>query len=263
MMEKLFNRILVPFHLWKDADAVIRRAVDMANQMQSDIYLLHLNRRSLPETSDEEDPLRKDMRQRYQPLLSPALSLTIADAHGAAEQVIIGYCLKFNIDLIFLCRKMPSFWGLSWPYFPVNLQQLLKKLKCPVLKTGPEPGIPPIKNIVLSIGDYLPVRKLLLATYLARRARSTIHLVSVEMGERTENLGRSFRLLSENTDLPVECRKLPGQGLADAAWFYAKSIKADLILIRSGREAQLSGPLHALGNRYLFNASRIPVLTVP
>jgi hypothetical protein len=74
---------------------------------------------------------------------------------------------------------------------------------------------------------------------------------------------RSYRLLRENTDLPVECRAFPGKSLADAAWSYAKSVKADLILIKSGRESHLSGPLHAFSHRYLFNASRIPVLTVP
>jgi nucleotide-binding universal stress UspA family protein len=262
-MEKLFNRILVPFHLWKDADPIIRQAIEMANQMYADIYLLHLTKSYLPAAMDAPDPLRRDMRERYQPLLGTGLSLTIADVHGATEQGIIGYCRKFNIDLIFLCRKTPSFLGLSRPFFPVNLNQLLKKLKCPVLKTGPDPAIPPIKNIVLSIGDYLPVRKLLFATYLARRSRSTIHLVSVEKSEGTENMRRSYRLLRENTDLPVECLALPGQGLADAAWSYAKRIKADLILIQSGKESHLSGPLHAFGNRFLFNASKIPVLMVP
>jgi len=116
----------------------------------------------------------------------------------------------------------------------------------------------------------------LLATYLARTAGSTIHLVSVDgrsvdtSRESGESLFRSYRLLRENTSLPVECLKMPGENLAEVAWRYAREIKADLILIHPGKESRLSGwfrgiftrPLYELYSRALFNVSRIPVMTV-
>jgi hypothetical protein len=271
-MDKLFNRILVPFHRWKDADSTIRQAIELANRLQSEIHLLQFVQGTAT-APDKEDPGKKDMRQHYQSLLKPPLVLTIARSPDPIEEGIIGYYRKFNIDLIFLYRKAPSFLRLSRPFFPLRLNHLLKKVKCPVLNMAPGAALPPIKNIVLPVGDHFPVRKLLFATYLAGLSRSTIHLVSAEglpagrpisaPGEGKESLQRSYRLLKENTDLPVECWALPGQSLADATWTYAKKIKADLILIQSGRESHLSGPFNVFNYRYLFNASGIPVLTVP
>jgi hypothetical protein len=112
------------------------------------------------------------------------------------------------------------------------------------------------------------MRKLLFATYLAKLSHSTIHLVSPgggtvgAAGEERESLQKSYRLLRENTDLLVECRAMPDENLAEAAWSYAKKIKADLILIGPGKESLLSGWLNALRSRWLFNVSRIPVMTV-
>jgi hypothetical protein len=114
------------------------------------------------------------------------------------------------------------------------------------------------------------MRKLLLATYLAKLSHSTIHLVSSGgksavvpgPGEDLGSLQKSYRLLRENTNLSVECGAMPYENLADAAWAYAKKIKADLILIGPGRESLLSGWLNTLRSRWLFNVSRIPVMTV-
>ncbi len=69
-MEKLFNRLLVPFHLWEDADPAIREGIKMANQLQSDIYLLHFIKGAVRGNNEEEDPVSKAMRQHYQPLLT-------------------------------------------------------------------------------------------------------------------------------------------------------------------------------------------------
>ncbi len=189
--------------------------------------------------------------------------MTIANRQRPAEEGIIDFSRKFNIDLVILSRTAPSFLKWNHPFFPLNQNRLLRKIRCPVLNIGSGQGIPPIKNIVLPIGEHFHVRKLLFATCLARPSHSTIHLVAAEGCEPAGSLHRSYRLLRENTDLPVECRSLHGVNLADMAWTYAKKIRADLILIQYGSESHLAAPLNAFSHRFLFNASRIPVLTVP
>jgi hypothetical protein len=200
--------------------------------------------------------------------LDPSLPLTICIREGQPEKLILEYYRKTQIDLILLAGTANILRGKGRPSFPAKVSRLLKKVECPVLNIIPEPEANPIRNIVLPVGDFLPMRKLLLATYLAKLSHSTIHLVSsgskrpVTPGEETGSLEKSYRLLRENTNLSVECRTMPDENLAEAAWAYAKKIKADLILIGPGRESLLSGWLSTLRSRRLFNVSRIPVMTV-
>jgi nucleotide-binding universal stress UspA family protein len=272
-MEKLFNHILVPFHLWEDADTAVQKAVELANQWQAHLHLLQFIQRGSPAVGGENEKPRTAMWQRYQPRLDPALSLTIGSHEGPAEEGIIAYQRNSNIDLVLLSRHAPSFLRRSNASFPLNMNRLMKRLTCPVLNIGPKLSIPPIRNIVLPVGKLFPMRKLLFATYLAKRSHSTIHLVSgggyrdghstTPIGMGMEGLHRSYRLLRENTDLPVECWTLQEENPAAAAWAYAKRIKADLILIQPGRESHLPGLFSALRSRLLFDVSGIPVMTVP
>jgi hypothetical protein len=267
-MDKLLNNILVPFALWDNADGAVQKAIEMANQIQCNVHILLFMQAHVGEESSGIANLKRTIHQRYQPRLDPSLSLTICSREGQAERLIVEYYRKHNIDLILLARTGGAFWKTGRSAFPVNVNRLVKKVQCPVLNITLEPGVPSMKNIVLPVGDVLPVRKLLFATYLAKISRSTIHLVSAggkasgPPGEGMESLQRCYRLLCENTSLPVECRTMPGDNLAEVAWSYAKKIKADLILIGPGKESHLSGFLSALRSRSLFNASLIPVMTV-
>jgi nucleotide-binding universal stress UspA family protein len=267
-MEKLFNNILVPFALWENADGAVQKAIEMANQIQCHVHILLFMHAHIGEESSGIAHLKKTIHKRYQPRLDPSLSLTICSREGTPEKLIVEYYRKHDIDLILLARTAGAFWKTGRSSFPVNVNRLIKKVQCPVLNVTIDPAASAIKNIVLPVGNVLPVRKLLFATYLAKLSRSTIHLVSAggkysgQSGEGMESLQRSYRLLRENTNLPVECRTMPGENLADVALSYAKKIQADLILIGPGKESHLSGFLNALRSRFLFNASLIPVMTV-
>lgn len=235
-MKKLFNHILILQRSDRDVPAVMREAEQIAQRWQCRVHRLQ----------------------------------------DATEREVVDYCRRQEIDLVLLDRHKRSFWRLIPRRNDIRVDRLLKKLQCPVLTTYDQLFISSLKNIVLPVGAGLPMRKLLFATYLARVAGATIHLVSMEgMSEKDkqqsgESLFRAYRLLRENTNLPVECLRVPGESLADIAWRYAREIKADLILIHSGRESLLSGwfegwftrPLYELYSRALFNVSRIPVLTV-
>jgi hypothetical protein len=227
-MKKLFNNILVPLRS-EDAGSMILEEVErMAGQWQCRIHTL-----------DDPD-----------------------------EETIVGYCIRHEIDLILLERQTRGLWYFMQRRRALRTDRLLKRLQCPILTISGQPATASMKNIVLPVGTGLPTRKLLFATYLARTAGSTIHLVTMNESsgkasrESGESLFRSYRLLRENTSLPVECLSLPGESLADVAWRYARDIKADLILVNPGKESLLSGWSDGWFTRAIFNVSRIPVLTV-
>jgi len=262
-MKKLFNNILVHIDREGQAGEALQEALRIGGQWQCHVHLLY------------SAGARKDLMERYRPLEN-TVPMTFFELQGPPEKNIIEYCLRHEIDLILLEREKRPFWQVFRRRDDISIEGLLKKVRCPVLTVFGQPVLSSIRNIVLPVGQGLPMRKLLFATFLARIAGSTIHLVSIDgrSGETSkasgENLYRSYRLLRENTSLPVECMKMPGENLADEAWRYAKEIKADLILIHPGKESLLSGffkgfftrPLYELYSRALFNVSRIPVLTI-
>lgn len=187
---------------------------------------------------------------------------------GPVINGILEYYSRNGIDLILLGRFRRA--------GAIHVNMLLKKIDCPVITIYKQPAASGLKNIVLPVGDHLPMRKLLFATYLARITHSTIHLVTAagksgDPDEKSiETLQKSYRLLKENTDLPVQCMTLPGGNLAEITWNYARGIKADLIMVSAGKESLLSGFLNGLRAKYLhgawsrslLNISRIPVMSI-
>jgi hypothetical protein len=235
--------------------------------MQCLCPVLHKEHNLSEERDDER--IKAAIRRRYHSRMNPTLSLTVSICGGPAGKRIMEHYRKHHIDLILLNRKRSPFWKMSASSFEALVDRISKKIKCPVFNIRLEAGIPLIRPIVLPVGEQLPMRKLLFATYLAKLSGSAIHLIATEGknekagGGRAESLHRSYRLLKENTDLPVECWSLPEENLAAAALAYAKRMDAGLILIDPGKESQLPGFWSGLHPRSLFNVSRIPVLTVP
>jgi hypothetical protein len=265
-MQKLFNHMLVPVEQGDDED-ILHQALHMAESLQCHVHLLY----HAPSVQKDEDiDLLKAAIRRQHPLLAaPAISLDINTDPTSTERQIVDYSKKNAVDLILLIRKKRA----SHPIFRkgTDVDWLVDKTLCPVLTISDT--IPSLKNIVLPVGDQLPMRRLLFATYLGRTAGATIHLITSGrdlLSGPEAQLQKCYRLLKENTSLSIECEACREENLAEAAWDYAKRIKADLILASPGKEAMLSGfwnslrskLFHRLGSRSLSSTSQIPVMTI-
>lgn len=263
-MEKLFNNILVPVNFPEDGESVLKSVVEIAAPLQCPIHILYL----VTKGSEAEEAAFERLKGLVSREVPFPLYIRVSRQEGPAGRSIIEYYRKNKIDLILLLRKKKRFPNLFSQSFPIDPDWLLKKIQCPVLTIHPGTALSLIKNIVLPIGDALPIRKLLVATYLAKQSQATIHLVSAagvpgQPDGSAESLSGAFRLLSENTNLSVECRSLTGGNLAEVAWRYAQTIGAHLILVSPGKESLLSGSLWSLRSRSLFRVSGIPILAVP
>jgi nucleotide-binding universal stress UspA family protein len=311
-MEKLLNNILVPIVEGEEIGIAIREAVRVGDELRCNVHFLYFDQGAAPADTTSFERIRSNIQEQYLSRMGTAPTLQISRQTGSPLKRIITYYKRHSIDLILLGRRKMSLgeilrkpWGLLQRTGMVNVNLLMKKVNCPILTMNGGRAIFGLKNIVLPVGDFLPMRKLLFATYLAKISRSTIHLIAAaDNGEDTpagdrssgdstgrrgnssdsaaggrieesgevikESLYKCYRLLRENTDLPIRCMTIPGKNLADIAWNYAKRIKADLILVGPGKESLLSGFLHGLRSPYLgegfsrslFNVSRIPVMSV-
>jgi hypothetical protein len=225
----------------EDEGSVVQHALHMADSLQCQMHLLY----NMPAAQREE------------------------------ERQIIDYTKRHEVDLILLVKRKRT--GHSLFRTGADVDRLVDQTLCPVLTVSDLSDLYRLKNIVLPVGDNLPMRKLVFAAYLGRTVNSTIHLVAAADSNDTvmgsgihDNLQKCYRLLRENTNLSIECQSSPVENLAEAAWDYAKKIKADLILTSPGRESVLSGFWSNLRSRLfrrhaarsLPNTSHIPVMTI-
>jgi len=149
-----------------------------------------------------------------------------------------------------------------------KIKNILKSVDTEVLCVYPESNSNRLKKIVLPIGKFIPKRKIRLAYELAKKFAANVHLISLNKNgtslssEETKILMASYQYLKDITNIPVECRTVPGNNLAQATIQYAENIGADLILVNSGSESffKNAGLRKWRGN--IVDHSSIPVLSV-
>ncbi|MBN9382930.1 MAG: universal stress protein [Chitinophagaceae bacterium] len=272
-MKKLFNHMLVPVD-WVDDEGILQQAFYMADRLQCQVHLLY----HVPTAhcAGVAGKLKASIRERHPFLTDPSISLEVNTEAVFPEKQIVEYSLRHSVDLILLVRKKRPGHPLFYHPAGADIDRLVDRTHCPVLSVLEQPSFTSLKNIVLPVGDHLPMRQLLFATYLGRTVNSTIHLVapgSSDPGFAVEargNLHKCYRLLRENTNLSIECMASPGEDLERAVWDYARKIKADLILTSPGAASMFSGfwnklrgkLLRRFGSRPSSDASQIPVMTI-
>jgi nucleotide-binding universal stress UspA family protein len=274
-MKKLFSNILVPVDVSNPSEYVIEEAIELARPFECDVHLLFM----LPDTSlrythpgtwfkNEEDINQRVLKlySSYIMHLPPPLRLFTSIEKGGHETIITNYAIKNHIDLVVLGKTYPLF-SAGW-FMHSGINRLSKKTGCPVLTLQSRSNLDSVRNIVMPVGSsFLPLRKLMFATYLAKKCNSRLHLVTLsghselDAGDN-QYLLKAYRLIRDNTEVPVECKTLPGENIATITLQYAKDVKADLIVINPGKESLLSGVINRIFSRFLFNESRIPVMTV-
>ena len=273
-MQKLINHILAPVGSGKKWAMVAERAVHMANHFQCSLHLLYVENNALvpffgaPDENDKGNSRKKlsVLNERYSSLLEPGLPLHLSSCRGDAEQLIAEYAIRNFIDVILVsCSGKP----LSGSLFgSLSINRLARKTRAAVLTVNNQPAFEKVRNIVLPVASQIPMKKLMLTSYMARKYNATIHLVGLTKRyphssvNDTLYLYKTVQLLRDNTNLAVEYHILPGENIADKTLEYAQQINADLIVVNPGKELLLSGFINKLFARFIFNESAIPVLTI-
>jgi nucleotide-binding universal stress UspA family protein len=276
-MQKLFNNVLVPLHLNKNAEATIAKAIQFANRMQSDLHLMCI----LPYAGGKlfREPKKKAVaEQRIMALarekmallehdfsrkIHDGLKLYIHFEFGNAEEVIAAHADMHQVDLVYVAESRKR--------FPLinkgpNASKLARRINCPILTLKSHPALQGLKIIVMPVGPSLPVNKLRVAAYLAKEFNASIHLITREKNgllyEELAYMQKALQILKDNTDLRVTCKTLTGESLGDMALQYASDVNAGLIVVDSGAENFLPGIMNRMLSRFVFNESKIPVITV-
>ena len=277
-MNKLFNNILVSVDFSKESEEAIKEAVEIANSFQCNIHLLHVAGVSLFSRSkkklghaandtlvDSNEAKLYALHNKYTYQLDAGLVMQASLRHGELETSIVEFTVRNQIDLIVIGKA--KFLSLLHIVQPLNITRLSKKVNCPVLTIQPKTRRKSWNNIVLPVTADLPIRKIMFASYLAKKFNSRIHLISMKgrvQGEpdATVYMYKAYQLLRDNTNLRIECHTVQGENLADSVLRYAQKVDAGLIVVNPGKEAFLSGFLNRFFAAFFFNNKGIPVMTV-
>ncbi|HYF33538.1 MAG TPA: universal stress protein [Chitinophagaceae bacterium] len=271
-MYRLFNNILIPVDLRREAAPVVEKAMNIATRFNCDIHLLYIMKKRfwsmnshLPQRLAEKKLQLHNLREKYSPSIGKGCLLHTQVWEGDLEHSIAEYAAIHHIDLILAQKPASIIPGIN---SGLNIDRLAAKTNAPVLSLLPHPSFRGIKNIVVPVSGYLPTRRIMLAIYLAKNFNSAIHLISLtgsfsSMESKSHAyLEKAYQLLRENTNLPIRCKTIIGKNIADTALDYAKRIDASLILVNQGLESLLPGPSNPMFAKFLFKKSSIPVITV-
>lgn len=280
-MKKIFNHILVPVSFSRNSSMVMDKAIQVANRFDCDIHLLYVQIPAVsipfvydghfpgspPQQADEEAERKlNELADRYRRHLKEGLLMTTTWSIGNWHFVLKEQVITRHIDLVILPCNEKRIWENLLRKIDVN--ELALQTQCPVLTVTETFDAGHLKNIVVPVGDFLPIRKLTAATYLARQFNAVIHLMGGK-GEsygddkkRTRVLTRAYQLLRDYTNVKVYCSTQQGKVLAEDTLAYAQNINADLIVVNPGRESRLKGWFNKWMGKYLYKESKIPVLTI-
>lgn len=256
------------------------KGIQLANKFECDIHLLHVQ---TPSTvipflyegfisgsfikSSNEDCIQQleEFKLRCKSKLKDGLQISSAVLMGQWHSVIKETIISEHIDLVIIPKSRRRFG--SALIQRLNLNRLSQQTRCPVLTVTRSFNVNQLNNIVVPVNDFLPIRKLSMATYLSKELNGNIHLMgnggnSPDGKTERRYLIKAYHLLNEYGNVKIHC-SLPGNfQQATSTLDYAKNVHADLIVVNTGKEALLKGWWNKLTGKYLYKQSDIPVLTI-
>jgi len=265
-----FSKILALVDFSDTSFHVCEEAAMIASKFNGDLYLLHVSPAS-GSSSYFSTPgsisvnkarlkiIRTELEHRFD------LNIEVHEATGKLLRMVSKYVDKLHIDLVVLGAKRKNWF--KDVFFESNTKKIIRSVNSEVLCVYPNSNSNRLKKIVLPIAGFIPKKKIRLAYELAKKFAANVHLVSLNTNrnnfdsEGTKALMDSYKYFKDITNIPIECRTIQGDDLAQATLKYAKNIEADLILVNTGKELNFGNALIKWAVN-IVNRSSIPVLCV-
>lgn len=278
MPKKLYN-ILVPVDFSGRSKWAISKAIELANNFSCNVHLVHVvHKNILPLVPiDASQFLQYDftvdmnnarkklqvLKERYQHHMVGDGRIEISLLQGNPSNELQGYIEKFEMDLVVI--GLAKFNLVHRILSHVSISRLARKTSVPVLAVRSSGLISHFKKIVLPLTNDVPVRRVQLATMLARSFRSTVYLVSLRKDDTNAAqmvLNKTLEVVQSLSTIPVQCFLLEGKNLAKSTLEFSKRINADLIMANPLKEFHMPGWWNRITRKLLTYGSNIPVITV-
>lgn len=263
IMPEDFKNILTLVDFSRASMHAAGEAALIASKFNSRLHLLCVSPNSnssyLPDP-ERLNEIKNDLNSRY------GVDAECHEAEGKLCETVNKYVHDLTADLVVLGVHRENWF--KELFFEDKVRSIIKSVDAEILCVYPESNSNRLKKIVLPIGKFIPKRKIRLAYELARKFAANVHLISLNKNgmslssEETKILMASYQYLKGITNIPVECRTVPGNNLAQATVQYAENIGADLILVNAGSESFFKNAVLRRWRGSIVNHSSIPVLSV-
>ncbi|RYG03848.1 MAG: universal stress protein [Chitinophagaceae bacterium] len=277
-MPKTFYNVLVPVDFSARSKWAISKAIDLSNNFNCNIHLVHVVSSDLfpflpieatsifpyDVSADLENARVKLelLRDKYQHHLCGGGTIEISLLQGDKSQQLAKYIQQYDMDLVVV--GLSKFNLLHRVLSSVSISKLARKTNVPVLAVRSSGLVSHFKKIVLPLTSDIPVRRLQLAAMMARSYRSTVYLVSLRKDENIADnvLSKALEVIQSLSTIPVQSFVLEGKNLAKSTLEFSKRINADLIMANPLTEFIMPGFWNRVTRKLLSYGSNIPVITI-
>lgn len=282
-MQKLFNNILVPVDFSRISKRAFEKAIDLANKYACNIHLLHVVTTApvisisvaegavfiphgMIDNQKEIEFQLENLKSRYVSQLENKNSVYTHLQKGLWDEAIIDFALHNKIDLVVIGLQNK---GLKKRRFLFNANRIAEEINIPVITVPENRRLVRLISVVIPITDFLPVKKLMYGIYIAQNDNATVRLLGVEDENDPDQcrkvqhyLKKSFQLIRDNCNVPVEIATTSGHNVAEAINQYAYKNPMDLIIVNPGRQSRMAGLFSFFLGNSLQKVSVPPVLTI-
>ena len=277
MANKLYN-ILVPINFTAKNKWAIAKAVEIANNFDCNIHFVNVVYSDIipglrikmnaftPYESHAERMYNYEKLKRLAATYSSQLcgdgKIEISILEGDPGKRLAEYIHQYDMDMVVM--GLSKFNLIHRVISSISISRLARQTNVPVLAVGANGLICHFKKIILPLHEEGSVRRLKLATMLARTFRSTIYMVTLrqENNAAEKIINEALEIVQSISTIPVQGIILEGKNLATTTIDFAKKINGDLIMIYPLKEFHLPGWWNRVTNKLLSYGSRVPVMTM-
>jgi len=265
------KKLLIPVDLSENSLLALEHGTFMAKLYKADVILTHVVVKSGvfgkkentldPETEKRLHMLADDIR------IKNGCKVDISIKYGKISKKVVEAATEHGADVIVLGTHGVS--GVEEFFMGSNAFRVITEAECPVLSVQTHSQKIGFTNILCPIDNSAPSRqKLSYAAELAKHYNSKIHLLgilTVEENALTAKFNKIFDQMEEyltKRDIKFTSELVYGENIATTTLKYGEKINADLIVIMTEQEDNLTGIFLGPYAQQVVNHSKIPVMSI-
>ena len=275
------KKILIPIDFSETSLLAIEHGAFMAQLFKAELVLLHVVENHYekfsviaPELritppSDLTNAIEKKLEETAADIRSKyGVKSTCVTSTGTIFSEILLISKEHKVDLIVMGTHGTS--GVVEFFIGSNAFKMVTESACPVITVQSQAKKVGFKNILLPIDDSAHSRqKVNHAIVLAKHFASTIHILGLDDSNNDEASRSRFQIKLEQIEtyikkceVPSTCKTVVGKNQAKVTYDYAKTANADLIVIMTDQDEDITGRFMGTFAQQIINHSKIPVMSI-
>jgi nucleotide-binding universal stress UspA family protein len=253
-MLESFRTILLPVDLNGNTEIAVKKAMDLADPMDSTIHLLHViknipnhseitygvTNRSVPEKRIRRYLEREEKMRQWKAVIEqakPGIQVEIHLVNGRfIQNKIIEAASILGPQLIIIAKSSNRRWFSFLKTIEPGLLAEITNAAVLTVKPGAMNG--KIKSIVIPIRSFIPKRKFEFLVPLIKKRKLTVYLLSLldeENGfdDSAASLAfvETYRLLKDKVNCQIVHKLITSHNIAKTVLQFAQSVHADMLMV--------------------------------